>query len=290
MEITNHAGLPQAIVEAVTNDPYPHGRVGDITATSLIDAPRIRVLKRRHAHELVEDASERIWALLGQAVHTILERAEPSAVTERRLFAEVEGWQVSGQFDRAVLYPDSGLLQDYKVTSAWAVVNGIKPEWVRQLNVLRWLALRNGYDVERLQVVAILRDWSRGKAAQGDGYPQQQVAVIEVPVWPEAQTEAYVRERVRLHQAAELAPEPPPCSAEERWQRSTTYAVMRRGRKSAIRVLEDPEAAAQRAEREGGYVEERPGRAVRCEQYCPVRDFCQQAAGAAAAAEPAEVA
>ena len=276
MQITNNANLPAAIVEAVTNDPYPHGRVGDISATSLIDAPRIRVLRRRHADEITEDAAERIWALLGQAVHTILERAEPSAVTERRLYAEVDGWQISGQFDRAVLYPESGLLQDYKVTSAWAVVHGLKPEWARQLNVLRWLALHNGYPVTRLQIVALLRDWSRGKAAQGGGYPQQQVAVIEVPVWAEDELEAYVRERVRIHQAAEQAQHLPECTPEERWQRPTTYAVMRKGRKSAIRVLEDPEAAAQRAEREGGYVETRPGRAVRCDEYCPVREFCDQ--------------
>lgn len=289
MPITKHANLPAAIVEAVINDPYPHGRVGDLSATSLIDAPRIRVLQRRHADEITEDAAERIWALLGQAVHTILERAEPSAVTERRFYARVEGWQVSGQFDRAVLYPESGLLQDYKVTSAWAVVNGLKPEWERQLNVLRWLALRNGYNVNRLQIVAILRDWSRGKAAQGGGYPQQQVAVVEVPVWPEAQAEAYVHERVRIQQAAEAAPEPPVCIPEVRLQRPTTYAVMRRGRKTAIRVLEDPEAAARRAAR-GRLCRGAPGGSVRCEQYCPVRDFCEQAAPGTADAELMEVA
>ncbi len=277
MHVTNELDLPAAVVQAVANDPYPHGQVGDISATALIDAPRIRILRRRHADEIVEDASERIWSLLGQAVHTILERAEPSAVTERRLFADVGGWRVSGQFDRAVLDHGAGLLQDYKVTSAWAVVDGLKPEWERQLNVLRYLAEANGYTIRALQIVAVLRDWSRSRAGQGQGYPAQPVQVLDVPLWDDDTLEAYVHDRVRVHQAAESG-EPPQCTAHERWQRPTTYAVMRKGRKSAIRVYEDRAAAERRAEDEGGYVEVRVGRAVRCEAYCPVRAFCEQGA------------
>jgi len=88
------------------------------------------------------------------------------AFTEERLFAEVAGWTVSGQFDRMLLFPD-GTLQDYKFTSVWAVPDGCKPEWERQLNALRYLAACNGYRIARLQIVAILRDWSKGKAKRG---------------------------------------------------------------------------------------------------------------------------
>ena len=86
--ITNVHGLPQSIVAAVTNDPYTGG--GDISATKLIDAPQIRTLMAKHKDQITTDVSERIWSLLGQAVHTILERAalrQEGMVAEDRLYA-----------------------------------------------------------------------------------------------------------------------------------------------------------------------------------------------------------
>ncbi len=292
MQITNRAGLPDAIVRAVVNDPYPYGRTGDISVTRLIDAPQIRALQRRHWDTLAEDAADRIWALLGQAVHSVLERAETEALTEERLFAEVEGWTISGQFDRLAYFPGTGLLQDYKVTSTWSVIEGPKPEWARQLNCLRYLATRNGYPVDRLQVVAILRDWSRGRARAGGDYPQAQVATVEIPVWPMAETHDYVRARVRLHQHAEeqaaRGEALPECTAAERWAQPEAYAVMKPGRKTALRVLEDRAAAEALAAESRARVEVRPGRSVRCEAYCAVREVCPQWARIAGAAEPAE--
>ena len=281
MHITNHADLPAAIVEAVRNDPYNPGRC-DISVTRLIGPPQIRVLEREHDAELTEDASDRIWSLVGQIGHGILERANVLPdLAERRLFANLEGWTISGQFDRLVLLPD-GTLQDYKFTSVWAVQDGVKPEWEAQLNVLRWLAHANDYPlIRRLQIVAILRDWSRGKARAGGNYPPQQVKVLPVPVWSEYDTEAYVRERVRLHQAADAAAragEPlPECTEAERWARPTTYAVRKPGRKSAVRVL-DTEAAARElaAQTQSGYVETRRGESIRCADYCAVAAFCAQ--------------
>ena len=278
MEITNHANLPDAIVQAITNDPYPHGKTGDISATTLIGPPQIRMLKRQHWHELKEDAADRIWSLLGQAVHTILERAETVALTEERLFAEVEGWQVSGQFDRMAYFQEGGrrILQDYKVTSVWSVINGPKQEWIDQLNTLRYLATRNGYPVDRLQVVTILRDWSKNRAKQGGDYPAQQVAVIEIPVWSMAETERYVIERVRLHQAAEDGARID-CTPAERWEKPSTWAVRKPNRKTALRVFDDEQQARELAEQTpGGYIEHRPGESTRCMSYCAVRDFCPQ--------------
>ena len=120
MQITNHADLPEAIVEAIRRDPYDPGDC-DISVTRLIGPPQLRILERRHADEIEEDASDRIWALVGQIGHRILERAEAEALAETRLFAQAGGWTVSGQFDRMVLLPD-GTLQDYKFTSVWACV------------------------------------------------------------------------------------------------------------------------------------------------------------------------
>ena len=98
VKITNKHGLPQALVNAVQNDPYDGG-VADISVTRLIQPPQIGYLAR--GVELEEDVSERIWVLLGQAVHTILERAyqHSDALVEQRLYTECCGWTVSGKPD-----------------------------------------------------------------------------------------------------------------------------------------------------------------------------------------------
>ena len=282
MKITNTTNLPDALVQAITNDPYPAGKTGDISATRLIDAPRIRVLTKRHNHEIEEDASDRIWALFGQAVHAILERGhtvfEP-AIAERRLFAEAEGWQVSGQFDRLGLL-EGGVLQDYKTTSVWSVIHGAKPEWENQLNVLAWLARRNKIDVARLEIVALLRDWSRSKARAGGNYPSHQVKVLPVPMWSDAEATDYVKNRVRRHQSAEYLPDDdlPPCTPAERWQGADVFAVKKPGRKSAVKLHDTTEAAEAHAAELGGahFVEHRPGVSVRCADYCAVAAFCNQ--------------
>ncbi len=150
--VTNVHGLPEALVRAVANDPYSNGGA-DISVTTLIDAPQIRRLKKRHADAITVDVSERIWTLLGQAVHTILERAalqSEGMVAETRLFATVKGWTLSGQFD--VMALETGVLSDYKVTSTAKVTDLDK--WTQQLNILRWLAHQNGEAVKSLEIIA----------------------------------------------------------------------------------------------------------------------------------------
>jgi len=280
MQITNHANLPEAIVNAVRNDPYDSGAC-DISVTKLIGPPQIRVLEREHADEITEDASDRIWSLIGQIGHKILERAAVHDIAERRLFAEIAGWRISGQFDNLVLLPD-GTLQDYKFTSVWAVADGIKPEWEAQLNILRWLATQNGYPpIRRLQSVAILRDWSKGKAKQGNPYPPHQVKVLPVPLWTLEETRAYIIARIQLHKLADERAahgDPlPRCTDAERWAKPTTYAVRKPGRKSAVKLYDnEDDALTHSAEIPSGYVEHRPGESIRCADYCAVADYCAQ--------------
>ncbi len=280
MQITNNANLPTAIVNAVRNDPYNAGAC-DISVTKLIGPPQIRVLEREHAEDLTEDASDRIWSLIGQIGHGILERAESVAITERRLFADIAGWQISGQFDRMTI-EDNGTLSDYKFTSVWAVTEGPKPEWIAQLNVLRWLAAENGYpEIRRLLVVAILRDWSKGKARQGHPYPPHQVKVLPVPLWTLDETRAYIIERIQLHKLADECAahgDPlPRCTDAERWAKPTVYAVRKPGRKSAVKLhANEDDALTHSAEIPNAYIEHRPGESIRCADYCAVAPFCAQ--------------
>ena len=293
MELTNISNLPKAIERAVNNDPYDSSG-SDISTTRLIAPPRIRVLEKRNFDLIKEDVSDRIFSLLGQSVHHIIERAKLKVdISERRLFykddAITNGWTLSGQFDYLTC---DGNLIDFKVTSAWAALDALtngKDEWENQLNVLDFLCRKNQKDLTRykkeikvksLSIMAILRDWSKLKVMQSDNYPRKQVVMIPVRRWSEEQQEIYVKARIKLHQDAEQSKELPMCTAKERWRKEDSYAVMKDNRKTAWRLFATKEEAIQfifsqkMIEGKGCNIVFRKGEDVRCQHYCRVNEFC----------------
>lgn len=268
--ITNKHGLPQSIVDAVANDPYVGG--GDISATKLIDSPQIAYLTRQNTDKITVDVSDRVWSLFGQAVHSLLERAglrRAGVVVEERLFATMLGWEVSGQYDSMDL--EKKKISDYKVTTVYKARGS--DSWTRQLNVLRWLAMKNGNEVDTLEVIAIFRDWRKSEAMRNSDYPQSPILSIPIPVWDIQDTEDYVAERVSLHQAAAKGVHIP-CTDEERWASPTKFALMKAGNKRAVRLSDTREGLG--ALTDGYSIVERKGEFKRCERYCDVSTFCQQ--------------
>lgn len=272
MIITNKFGLPQPVVSAIEHDSYSPGDA-DISVTSLINPPRIATLLKRYGDALSEDASDRIWSLLGQAVHEILHRANTTGIAEKRLYMDVDGWRVSGQFDRIEYFADRGLLQDYKCTSVWAIKYGGRDEWTPQLNLYRLLCAKNGYPIHDIEVVAILRDWRPSEFDTMENYPRSQIITLPIELWPLDKTEAYVHERVALHRAARK--ELPFCSDEDRWLRNAKWALMRQGKKKAVKLYPFRELAMMAAKADPKlYIEERPGRFMRCASYCAAASVC----------------
>lgn len=275
MKLTNKLRLPEPIRLAIANDSYTKGNA-DISVTELLTPPQLRMLKLRHYDELEEDVSDRIWSLLGQATHTIIERAgmqSLAGLSEEIISSEYSGWLVKGQSDHVAL--DEATLYDFKVTSVWKVRDEIVPEeWVQQTNIYRRLLNKEkGITVNSIAIIAILRDWSKNEAARTPGYPTAQVIRLEVPVWSDEHTDAFIEERIRLHKLSD----PPPCTAAERWTKPSKYAVMKRGNVRAIKLFdlqEDAEALASTSA--ALYVEYRPGESVRCANWCPVSRYCQQ--------------
>ena len=262
MKLTNKMGLPEPLVNAVKNQAYSPGS-SDITVTTLIQPPLIRKLRKEHDSEVEEDVSDRIWALIGSATHGILENAfkGTQARVEERVYAQVLGWKIGGQFD--VL--EGSTLSDYKITSVYSADGKI--EWEQQLNVLRWLLHKNNTLVDKLQIVAIFRDWSKHGIKKNPDYPPSQVSVINIPVWTLEDTEAYIKERVALHQLAE----PPMCNDEERWANPEQWALMKKGGKRAIKLYPSQEGVILSPDQ---YWEHRPATYKRCEDYCSVSKFC----------------
>lgn len=288
--ITNNFHLPKSVYRALAADAYVGG--GDISITRLIAPPRIVALRKHNEDQIVEDASDRVWSLLGQAVHGVLERAAPEdAVVEKRLSMVIEGlpgvgWELSGQPD---LFEDN-VLYDYKVTSVWSFMFGDKPEWTAQLNLQAMLHRHHGDTVKAVNIVAILRDWQQRKAKLEKDYPQSNIHVISIPLWTPDQVWQYAKQRMALHQktwnefeAGEFnANSLPLCTDDERWYRGGKFAVIKEGNKKADKLF-DTEAEAEEYRTINGPalkgkkfapVQARPGENIRCESYCDCAPFC----------------
>jgi hypothetical protein len=267
--ITNLRGLPGPLETAVKAS-IRRPEDGVIHVTELIDSPLVRHLRTEHWDSLVEDVSDRIWALIGTAVHQLAEHhARPGEAETRLTVSHPSGIRITGQSD---LLENSTTMTDWKVTSVWSVIYGdIFAKWEAQLNVYRWLYHSVGIEsINRLQVVAILRDWQQSKAKREKDYPQLQVQTFTLPLWPIERAAAYVNGRIALHaDAAHYV-----CDADDRWEKPTTYAVKKPGRKTALRVLDNARDADRLAADVGGEVEIRAGASVRCADYCAVSEVC----------------
>ena len=270
--ITNKYGVSDAIVKACKIDN--HVTMGDISVTQLLDAPQVRMLRKQHDTE--EDVTDRIWSLMGTAVHYVLELGEINNREARQLLEAAEVLMKHDQEKAAKWmynfieeqYPDhknsdiitektlsfevdgmtfsgtfdrftisKGLLDDYKNTSVWAYMN---PEalkkWVGQQNLYAFLLREHGYTVNNSQITAIFRDFSPGKRFQ-KGYPKKPIETFPIKLESHEFMYNYIRKRIKLHKDAELHGKIPNCTTKEMWATATNYAVTAPGRKRAIKVF-----------------------------------------------------
>jgi hypothetical protein len=283
MKITNKFDLPEAVVRAIASDPYSRGKA-DFSVTGLIKPARIAALEAQHDDEIEVDATDRIWSLIGQAVHVIAERAEdPTAIREQRLFLRRGAVTISGKFDHLLL--EAGRLTDFKVTNVLAVRDGGREEWTAQLNIYAHLLRVHGYEVKEAQTCAFLRDWFMRRAGS-ESYPDRQVAKLPVAMWSTDEILAYIDRRIAVHRAARKSL--PDCTDEERWLRPGSWRVIKEGNVKATSVhpsFEEAFVAAKalydRAVTGKGPkpiydIKEVPGENVRCAFYCDAAPFCDQ--------------
>jgi hypothetical protein len=180
---------------------------------------------------------------------------------------------VKGQVDHVLI--TEGKLLDFKETTARKLRGGGVPrEWVAQTNIYRRMLYREkGIVIGSVAILAFPKDWSKRESKQSQDYPQTAVVQLEVPMWTDEEADAFIEERIRLHQMDE----PPPCSEEDVWARPDKYAVMKRGNVKAVRVYGNALDAELHARQSSAfYVEHRQGDAVRCRDWCQVSHLCPQ--------------
>jgi hypothetical protein len=225
-----------------------------------------------------------VWLLLGTGLHYTLEKhGGEEDEYEVKLQGRVrDKWVVTGIAD---VITSDGTIYDYKVTSAWSFLHGIKPEWEQQLNLYAFLAQEQytfldgyaqyNYDIKALKIIAILRDWQQSRARDSDDYPQQAIGVFDVPLWTEQEQYTFLANRIEAH----TAETPAPCTDEERWASGECWAIMKGQNKRATKLHQSKEDAQQHWRALDGkpyWIEHRPPTYRRCEDYCPVSAYCKQ--------------
>lgn len=286
MKLTNIHNLPETIVNVIRRPTYSKGKA-NLSVTEMMSSPRIVQLKRKHWDSLTEDAAEMVWSIFGTAIHNLLEHGKDDHhIIEERVFATVDGYVISGAIDLQEVYDDGIVLSDYKTTSVYAVMNQ-KSDWTYQLNCYAYLLeATKKTPVKKLQIVAIIRDWSSRDARTREGYPQAPIIVIDIPMWTHEQREDFIRGRIAKHDVAmfevETGAEVVECTPEERWETQTTYALKKEGNvraktvhdnlKEAELALADSTINAKKGEK--FIIEVRPGERKRCANFCQVSEYC----------------
>ena len=223
-----------------------------------------------------------VWMLFGTAAHSILEGSHESddQIKENRLNLSIGERIVSGAFD---LYDRrTETVTDYKTCSVWKVIFGDTADWRRQLLTYAYMLRNIGFPVSRGEIVAIMKDHSKRDAKIKADYPKHPVKKFTFDFLPEdfEEERTWLEDRIALLRAAELLTddEIPICTEEERWKSPDTFAVMKRGRKTALRVLNTlAEAELWQHDNSGDSTNEivtRKGVDKRCMEYCACCDFC----------------
>ena len=282
MKLTNKYGIPQTFMNVLERPTYNKGRA-HLSATQLLNSPKIVALTKKFEDELEQDASEMVWSIFGSAVHNILEHGKDDHhLVEERIHAEFDGWHISGAVDLQIMNPDGVDIRDYKTTSVWAVMNE-KPEWEDQLNVYAWLVEKvKKTPVTSLGIVAILRDWKERESKQKENYPEAPIKELPIRLWSMDERTAYISSRIAIHSFCDFAIETdgdlPDCTPSEMWEKPTTWAIKKKGGVRAFKVYEtEAHALEALATMDKVYeIEVRQGERTRCENYCPVSQYCQQ--------------
>lgn len=273
MTITNKLNLPKVFENAVKAFQRDYTNTSRFSVTDLLKSPYMLNLERLHSNEIVEDVIDRTWALLGSALHEVLKKSniEKNILLEERLKLEIDGVEISGQFDS---FCEEGILTDYKLTSVWKIIFSDYEDWEAQLNIYAYLLYKHGFTVNKLQVTAILKDFSKKEKLRYDSYPENEIVIIPLKLWDYADTEKFIKERIQKH----ITETDIICNDKDRWHKDDKFAIMKEGRKTAVRVLDSQKEAddyiLDNKLDSKHFIELRKGEDMRCQEYCRVNKWC----------------
>lgn len=281
MRITNNLNLPQPLVSAVEREYQYKDKQYSVTA--LLKGTCQAILERRYHDEIEQDVSDMAWLILGNSVHKILEEAQETIdqLKENKLVLPLEnGYKLSGIFD---LYDDkTKTVTDWKTASVNKVLFNDWDDYKKQTLIYCWMLRKIGFDARRGEVVVILKDHSKTKAKVQSDYPMTPIYKIgwnfSDKEFEEIETEIMERFELIKEQEKLSNEDLTPCSDKERWFRPGKVAVMKEGRKTAVKLCDTYDEAVLYMEDKRldnkHYIEERKGKHTKCEDYCSVNKWC----------------
>ena len=273
MKITNRFNLPEAIRKACEFNEH---RKADFSVTELLKAPQEIAQAIILDKFLEDDCMDRIWAIFGSACHKVLEEKDVQGVeNEVYMVAHVGLYKVSGSAD--VIDFNKKQIQDYKTCSAWKfrLSDADFTDWREQLRgYLYLLYATRGELFLKGEIVAILRDWSQTEAGRSADYPQKPVQVVGFSYTQDEIMSVPNQWLEKIHDVVDCihniywGREIGFCSDKDCWTTPTTYAVMKEGRKSAVKVFDSEGEAEAFAKDNDYYVVKREGEHRKCKNYC----------------------
>lgn len=285
MIFTNKNNLPAYLHKILTHEYYGGANVvQDFSTTQFGNPVTMTILQHRHKDEIVSDSSDALMRVLGSGVHAVCEMAlskEPNMKLEERLFVNVHGKVIGGQYD--LYLTDSHTLIDFKLTKANSYIfGGRESKYSSQMNINKYILEKNGYMVDKMDIVEIYRDWDEKKAKIDTKYPPKAINITTIPAVTSAITEYRLKEYIDEYEKLKNTPDNllPPCPPKDRWERGASFAVMKRGASRAVKLFETKDEATAFINSGGvsvasHYIEERVPVPLRCiDGWCEVCSWC----------------
>lgn len=262
--------VPPPITRALLADNYSKGD-SEFSVTQLLGPPQRTWLAEQNA-PLERGIYANYLALMGSAIHAEFEqhvRPEEEEMAEVRLFLEIDGVKVSGQFD---FYQGKlRRMTDYKNTAGQQ--DDVKQAHFDQGHMNSYLAEEHKLPVDDICICYIQRDWSESRSVNVPNYRETPITPIIYPYNREYALEKF-RTCIADHRAAK-AGNPRPCTMEEQWAKPDTFAC-KKPQNSRARKLHETEEEAKADLKPGEVIERRKAVKTFCESYCGYKHCCKQ--------------
>ena len=311
MKITNKWQIPEHVVRLCPQSYKP--KQDRISVSALIDSPRIRTLQIEKWDEIERDVAISLTSLGGISFHDRAQKyAENDEQAERKLEDSNDsngnplGLILVGKSDNYICANFGGSnpiyqLRDWKSMGCYGLAFPDKIiKMTSQLNIYAWQHLIRKQSVESLYLDIYWKNWKYEEYQRAtdklnsiffdltdggvlDGYPPIPYSQVKLLLWSFEQQEQFIKDRIHYHLTS-------PMDCSDRWQTADTFAVMKEGRKSALRVLDSFNDAlgycvANKLSNgiiliKGISIVKREGKCIRCGVegfYCPCWSICPDA-------------
>lgn len=312
-KFTNVQNIPLALAVFLATDNYDHDPdPKTISATSLIKPIRELILSERvEEKHTVTDIASAIHSSFGTALHDGIEQAwcnnyqtamkdlgYPDSVIdaivinppedqplapdvspvylEQRRYRDLDGFRISGKFDMIA----DGELKDFKSTTVYTYIHKTKEEaYQLQGSIYRWICpelLTSDF----IEINYIFRNWE-GYKTSDKNYPPRQLMAQRIPLLSLADTERYIKDKLREYVKLHGAPqsEIPLCTPKQLWQSASHWKYYKNpdNRKRSTKNFNTLQDALIRNSADGnvGVVIEKQGDVSAC-KFCNAFSVCEQ--------------